>query len=59
MYVQCTSYSIFCHSLEEVLGAGPEHELLVDLHVQLGPLGLQLATARRRPRVGSLKRGAR
>ena len=44
------------YSLEEVLGAGPQHELLVDLHVQLGPLGLQLATARRRPRVRALKR---
>ena len=32
--------------LEEVLGAGPEHQLLVDLHVELGPLGLQLASTR-------------
>ena len=52
--VLCTSYSICCHSLEEVLCAGPEHELLVDLHVELGPLGLQLAPAGRRPWVRAL-----
>ena len=32
--------------LEEILSTGPEHQLLVDLHVELGPLGLQLAPTR-------------
>ena len=31
--------------LEQILGAGPEPELLVDLEVQFGPLALQLPSA--------------
>lgn len=31
--------------LEEVLRSGPQHQLLVDLHVELGPLGLQFPAA--------------
>ena len=43
------------HSLVEVLGPGAQHELLVDLHVELGALRLQLAATCRRPRIRSLQ----
>ena len=39
----------------EVLGAVPQPQLLVDLHVELGPLGLQFAATCRRPRVRALQ----
>ncbi len=41
--------------LVKVLRSRPEHELLVDLHVELGALGLQLAPACRCPGVGALQ----
>ncbi len=40
---------------EQVFGSGPQHQLLVDLHVELGPLRLQLAPACRSSRIGALK----
>ena len=50
-----TTLAFFAHSPEEVLRPGPEHELLVDLHVELGALGLQLAPARRGAGIRALK----
>ena len=43
------------HLLVEVLRAGAEHELLVDLHVELGALRLQLPATCRRPRIRALQ----
>jgi hypothetical protein len=41
--------------LEKVLCPGAEHELLVDLHVELAALALQLPAACCGPRVRTLK----
>jgi hypothetical protein len=41
--------------LEKVLCPGAEHELLVDLHVELAALALQLPAACCRPRVRTLQ----
>ena len=43
------------HLLVEVLGAGAQHELLVDLHVELGALRLQLPATCRRTRIRALQ----
>ena len=43
------------HSLVEVLGPGAQHELLVDVHVELGALRLQLPATCRRPRIRALQ----
>ena len=42
--------------LEEVLCSGPEHEFFVDLHVELGPLGLELAATCCSAGIGALEK---
>lgn len=42
--------------LVEVLGSGPEHELLVDLLVEFGAAVLQLSAACLQPGVRALKK---
>ena len=47
--------TIFCYLLEKVLGSRTQHELLVNLHVELGALGLEFAAAGCGARVRTLK----